>query len=173
MFEKMTVIVDTTKGPKMYDRYTFNPKPLLKFLLVIVLITAFILTTYLIAIASTPNIEVHCTNANTLVFQEIDSQDYIAYVQLANAEQVEAIKNLNVKVDSSVSDFRMCKTEVHHYEIRLDGDKCFMYADDVKVIPSEYNYEMSDKETRDALNASSEEVNYLYWELNKIFKIDN
>lgn len=169
LFEKSTIIVDTTKGPHMYHRYHFNFKPLLKFLITTILIVAFILTTYLVAVAATPKIEVHCTNANYLVFRGIETGEYIAYVKFANAEQVEAIKNLKVKVDPSVDDFGLAVREAHHYEIRLDGKKVFVCADDV-IPPANYNYTLSAQEEADMLAASSEEVNYLYTELNKIFK---
>ena len=172
LFEKSTIIVDTTKGPHMYHRYHLNFKPLLKFLITLILIVAFILTTYLIAVATAPKIEVHCTDANYLVFRGIETGEYIAYVGLANAEQVEAIKNLNVRVDPSVDDFRLCKTEVHHYEIRLDGEKVFVHADDVTP-PAKYNYTLTVQEETDMLEASSDEVKYLYEELSKIFKTDD
>ena len=169
LIEKSTIIVDTSKGPHMYHRYHLNLKPLLKFLITMILIVAFILTTYLVAVAAEPKIEVHCTNANYLVFRGIETGEYIAYVRLANAEQVEAIKKLNVKADPSVDDFRLCKTEVHHYEIRLDGEKVFVHADDV-IPPSNYNYTLTDQELVDMLAASSDEVKYLYAKLNRIFK---
>lgn len=169
---KTTMLIDTTKGPRMVERYSFNFKPLLKFLLVLVLIMAYLATVCVLAMSNEPTIEVHCTDANILVFQEIDSGDYIAYVQLASKDQVEQIKNIpKVKVDPSVNNFRLCRTDVKHYEIRLDGEKCYVHNGNTTP-PAEYNHTMTDKEIKEALEASSDEVKYLLKHLNKIFYID-
>ena len=167
MFNKTTYFVDTTHGPRMYTRYHLNVKAMLLTLLSIILILS---TVCIIAAAyEPPKITMHCTNANTIVFQDLDG-NYLAYVGYANAEQLEEIKGLNISVDESIEDFRLCKTEVHHYEIRLDGEKVFVHADDVTV-PAKYNYTLTEQEESDMLEASSDEVKYLYEELNKIFHI--
>jgi len=170
MFRKNTYFIDTTKGPMIKTRYTLNIKPLITLLLAII----FIATTLLFVAATTeapeePQITMHCTNANILVFQDL-SGNYLAYVRYANAKQLEEIMSLNILADESVNDFRLCITEPHHYEIRLDGELVFVHADDV-IPPAKYNYTLSEQEESDMLNASSDEVRYLYAELNRIFKI--
>ena len=173
MFQKTTYFIDTTTGPKIYTRYHFNPKPLIAILLAILLITSIVffaaITSTPATAAQNPKITVHCTNANILVFQDLDG-NYLAYVQYANAKQFEEIMELNILADESVNDFRLCITEPQKYEIRLDGELVFVHADGVPV-PANYNYTLSAQEEKDMLNASSDEVKYLYAELNRIFKI--
>lgn len=178
MFDKTTYLIDTTKGPEMRTRYSLNFKSLLTVLVVVILMAAFafVIAAILpkqtdIPVTSSPQITVHCTDANYLVFQDLE-ENYLAYIKLASAEQVEEIKKLNVIVDESVENFRSCATDVRYYEIRLDGEIVFYHAKGVPV-PAKYNYTLTDQEESDALEASSDEVRYLQKELNRIFYIDD
>lgn len=171
MFNKTTYFIDTTSGPMIKNRYTLNIKPLITLLIAIIFIatTLFLVTATPANVPEEPKITMHCTNANILVFQDL-SGNYLAYVKYANAEQLEAIMNLNIVTDESVDDFRLCVSEAHHYEIRLDGEKVFVHADGV-MVPVEYNHPLSEQEESDMLDASSDEVKYLYANLNEIFRI--
>lgn len=166
---KQIFIIETSNGPKMYTRHVFNFKPLLKVLLTILLIIASFTVGLTLLAVHAPTVEVHCING-TLVFQGIESKEYLAYVSSASQQQLEDIKHLNIVVDPSVDDFITRSTDVHHYKIRLDGDKCFVHADN-EASPSEYNRTLTPSEVQEVLNASSEEVRYLYNELNRIFQI--
>lgn len=176
MFTKTTYFIDTTKGPMFKTRYTLNLKALLILIVSIILIASTVLfvamfsNTNASAATQEPQITVHCTEYfNDLVFQDLDG-NYLAYVQYANAEQFEEIMALNILADESVDNFRFCLTEVHHYEIRLNGELVYAHADDV-IPPAKYNTPLTEQEESNMLNASSDEVRYLYAELNRIFKI--
>lgn len=171
MFRKTTYFIDTTSGPMIKTRYTLNIKPLITLLLAIIFIATvlFFVAATPASVPEEPKITMHCTNANILVFQDL-SGNYLAYVKYANAEQLEEIMSLNIIADESVNDFKLCISEVHHYKIRLDGELVFVHADDVTP-PANYNYTLSEKEESNMLDASSDEVKYLYAELNEIFHI--
>lgn len=175
MFKKTIYFIDTTKGPFIKTRYSLNIKPLIILLIAII----FIATTSLLVSANSaapdeilpeePQITMHCTNANILVFQDL-SGNYLAYAKYVNSEQLNEIMSLNIIADESVNDFRLCLTEGRYYEIRLNGELVLSHADDIRI-PAQYNCPLSDHEESDMLNASSDEVRYLYTELNRIFKV--
>ena len=167
---KERIIIDTTKGAHHITRYTINKKAVVKFFLLTILALAIIVGSISISLDK-PVVKVHCTNANILVFQDMDD-NYIAYVKYANEEQVAKIKSIpNIIVDQSVKEFRYCSTEAHHFEIRLGSqrERVFVHSDNV-MPPSHYNYTLLEEELTEMLASSSEETLFLYKELSKIFK---
>lgn len=174
MFEKTTYFVDTTTGPKIYTRRRLKLLPLLAIIFAILLVASMAL----LATPSTPvqaetfaepQITLCRTNVNTLIFQDL-SGNCLAYVDAATSEQFEQIMALNIIADESVNDFTCCNTNPRYYEIRIGGNIVCCYADDA-TIPPQYNLDVDDQELLDSLSNSSSETNYLYTELNKIFKI--
>ena len=172
MLRKTKYFIDTTKGPIHRTRYEVDWKGAKRLAIVVLLILAWIIGVISLMGLTTEQetIKVSCTNAGILVFQDMED-NYIAYVSLANAEQVQEIKSIKgLKVDNSVEDFVYCASEVRYFEIRLCGENVFVHADEVSP-PSNYNYELSSQELEQMLNDSSEETNYLYGELKKIFTV--
>lgn len=173
MFRKTTYFIDTTKGPIHKTTIQIDWKGVKKFAIVLLLIVAWLICVVSLMGFATEKetVKVSCTNAGILVFQDMED-NYIAYVSLANAEQVEEIKSIKgLELDNSVEDFVYCVSEGRYFEIRLglNGEKVFCHREDV-IPPSNYNYELSSEELEQMLNNSSEETQYLYSELKKIFK---
>ena len=167
---KKTIFVDTTNGPRIITRHEFNFKPLLKAMLLVAVVLAILMASIVITSVAAPKVKVSWATGGSLVFQDMEG-NYLAYVDLANADQFEQIKNLNVLVQENVDNFRLCSTEVHHFKIRLglENEKVFVHGKDV-VPPAQYNYSLSDSELDEMLDVSSEEAQYLYRELSRIFK---
>lgn len=166
---KERIIIDTTKGAHHITRYRLNIKQLST--LALLIIASSILFSIISFTVDIPTVKVHCTNANVLVFQDMDD-NYIAYVQYANEEQVAKIKSIpNIIVDQSVKEFRYCATEAHHFEICLGSqrERVFVHSDEVTP-PSSYNYTLIEEELEEMLTSSSEETLFLYKELSQIFK---
>lgn len=169
MFNKEKLIIDTTTGAHHITRYKLNTK-VIKVLLLTVLAFAIVVIGMFVSIANKPTVKVHCTNADILVFQDMND-NYIAYVSSASVEQIEAIRSIsNLEVDESVDYFTCSANDVNFFEINMSNKKVLVY-NDTNVTPStEYNYLLSEKESAEMLTSSSEETQFLYEELSRIFK---